>query len=238
MRTFDRVLRNGRVRRILCWLAAHYIRLAYASGRWTVLGAEIPKRLWDEGKPFILCFWHGRMLMMHYCWRPGTPVHMLISRHRDGRLIADTISHFGIRTVVGSTRHGGSGALRTMLRILKGGESIGITPDGPHGPRMRASNGITHLARLSDAPILPATFSIDRRRVLATWDRFVVPWPFGRGVLVWGDPIHVPRDADDHALEAARQRVEEALNDITAEADRLCGSVPVEPDTVAGNSGT
>ncbi len=123
-----------------------------------------------------------------------------------------------------------------MLRILKGGESVGLAPDGPHGPRMRASTGITHLARLSDATILPATFSIDRRRVLSTWDRFVVPWPFGRGVMVWGDPIHVPRDADDHALEAARQRVEDALNAITAEADRLCGTAPVEPDAVAGNS--
>ena len=238
MRTFDKVLRNGRVRRILCWLAAQYIRLAYVSGRWTVRGAGIPARLWDEGRPFILCFWHGRLSMMPCSWRSGIPIHMLISHHRDGQLIADTVSHFGIRTVAGSTRHGGSGALRAMLRTLKGGEAIGITPDGPHGPRMRASNGITTLARLSGVPIVPATFSIDKRRVLSTWDRFIVPWPFGRGVIVWGDPIDVPRDADDQALEAARQRVEDSLNAITAEADRLCGTVPVEPEAVAGSADT
>ena len=238
MRRVNRVLSNARVRRVLCWLAARYIRLAYASGRWSVVGSEIPKRLWDEGKPFILCFWHGRLLMMPYCWRPGVPIHVLISHHRDGRLVADTVGHFGIGTVAGSTRHGGSGALRALLRILKDGQSVGITPDGPQGPRMRASDGIAHLARLSEAPILPATFSIDRRRILATWDRFVVPWPLGRGVMVWGDPIYVPRDADDHALEAARLRVEDALNAITAEADRLCGSSPVEPDAVAGKAAT
>ena len=234
MRTFDRVLRNGRVRRILCRLAALYIRLAYVSGRWTVQGADIPRRLWDEGRPFILCFWHGRLSMMPYSWPLGVPIHMLISRHRDGQLIADTVSHFGIRTVVGSTRHGGSGALRAMLRILKEGQSVGITPDGPHGPRMRASNGIATLARMSGVPILPATFSIDKRRVLKSWDSFIVPWPFGCGVIVWGDPIDVPRDADDEAMEAARQQVEDALKAITAEADRLCGATPVEPDAVAG----
>ncbi len=119
------------MRRVLCWLAARYIRLAHASGRWSVVGADIPKRLWDEGKPFILCFWHGRLLMMPYCWRSGIPIHMLVSRHRDGRLIADTVGYFNVGTVAGSTRHGGSSALRTLLRILKEGQSVGITPDGP-----------------------------------------------------------------------------------------------------------
>lgn len=236
MRAFDKVLRNGRVRRILCWLAALYIRLAYASGSWTRIGADIPNRLWDEGRPFILCFWHGRMLMLARSWRRGAPVHMLISRHRDGQLIADTISRLGIQAVTGSTRHGGSDALRAMLRILKAGESIGITPDGPHGPRMRAGNGVTTLARLSGVPIVPATYSITRGRVMNTWDRFIVPWPFGRGVIIWGQPIDVPRDADDQAMEAARQRVEDALNALTAEADRQCGAIPVEPDAVTGSA--
>jgi lysophospholipid acyltransferase (LPLAT)-like uncharacterized protein len=238
MRTFDKVLRNGRVRRILCWLAALYIRFAYTSGRWTRIGADIPNRLWDEGRPFILCFWHGRMLMLARSWRRGAPVHMLISSHRDGQLIADTISRLGIQAVAGSTRHGGSDALRAMLRILKAGESIGITPDGPHGPRMRAGNGVTTLARLSGTAIVPATYSITRRHVMNSWDRFIVPWPFGRGVIIWGEPINVPRDADDQAMEAARQQVEDALNALTAEADRQCGRTPVEPDPVAGSTST
>ena len=94
---------------------------------------------------------------------------------------------------------------------------------------MRATDGAVALARLSGAPIIPATFGAKRGRVLQSWDRFLVAWPFGRGVIVWGDPIKVPRDAKADELEAARARVETALNDITAEADRLTGRIPIEP---------
>ena len=98
---------------------------------------------------------------------------------------------------------------------------------------MRASDGIVSLARLAGVPIIPATFGAARGRVLGSWDRFLVAWPFGRGVIVWGDPIEVPRDADATVLEAARQSVEDALNDISAEADRLTGREPVEPAEAA-----
>ena len=154
---------------------------------------------------------------------------MLISQHRDGLLIAHTVAHFGIRTAAGSTTRGGAGALRTMLKALKAGEWVGITPDGPRGPRMRASDGIVHVARMAGVPILPATFGISRGRVLGTWDRFLVAWPFARGVIVWGDPIEVARDANDADVEAARQAVEDGLNAITAEADRLSDRAPIPP---------
>jgi lysophospholipid acyltransferase (LPLAT)-like uncharacterized protein len=223
------VLRDERVRRLLCRLAARYLKLVHLSGRWSVVGGEAPARLWDEGRPFILCFWHGRLSMMPFCWRPGVPIRMLISRHRDGQLIADTVRHFGIDIIAGSTARGGTFALRQLIKALRSGECVGITPDGPRGPRMRASEGVVAVARLAGVPIVPASFGVDRRRVLATWDRFVVPWPFGRGVFVWGPPIRVPEDADAAALEAARREVEDALNRVTGEADRRSGHAPMEP---------
>ena len=79
-----RIGKSERIRGALCWLASQYIRLAWATGRWQVVGGDIPARYWDQGKPFILAFWHGRLLMMPKCWRQGTPIHMLISQHRDG----------------------------------------------------------------------------------------------------------------------------------------------------------
>ncbi|MEX2450013.1 MAG: hypothetical protein WD407_04080, partial [Rhodospirillales bacterium] len=106
------------------------------------------------------------------------------------------------------------------------------TPDGPRGPRMRASDGIVTIARLAGAPIVPVSFGAARRRVLNTWDRFVLALPFSRGVIVWGDPIVIERDADDAKLDEARRAVEDALNAITAEADALCGCAPVEPAAV------
>jgi lysophospholipid acyltransferase (LPLAT)-like uncharacterized protein len=234
---FKRLLKSDAVRRFACRLGALYIRLVHASGRWQVIGGDIPKRYWNQGTPFILAFWHGRILMMPYCWERRRPIHMLISQHRDGRLIADTVAHFGIDTVSGSSSKGGAGALRAMVRFLKAGKCVGVTPDGPRGPRMRASDGIVATARLSGAPIIPATYSSASGRNLGSWDRFLVAWPLSKGVIVWGEPIHVAPDADAAALDAARQAVEQGLNAITAEADRLCDRPAIEPAPPTAETG-
>lgn len=221
--------RSDAVRRPLCWVGAQYIRLVRVTGRWDSVGAELPAQFWDGGKPFILAFWHGRILMMPYSWRRSQPIRMLISGHRDGQIIARTVSHFGIDTVEGSSSKGGSAALRSMLKALKDGVCVGITPDGPRGPRMRASEGIVQVARLSGATVIPCTFSAARRKVLGSWDRFIVAWPFTRGVFVWGAPITVDRDADANTQEAARLAIEDALNAITRDADARMGHAPLQP---------
>lgn len=226
------ITQRAAVRALLCWGAAQYIRLVYRTSRWKVVGGDIPERFWDEGTPFILAFWHGRLLMMPYSWRRGRAMNMLISQHRDGELIAKTISHFRLGTVRGSSKRGGAGALRSLVKALAEGSYAGVTPDGPNGPRMRASDGIISVARLSGAPIIPVTFSASRRRLLRTWDRFFVPLPFSRGVFLWGEPIHVARDVDGAAQEAARKRVEDSLNALTREADRMFGGEAVPPDPV------
>ncbi|CAA7619881.1 lysophospholipid acyltransferase family protein [Magnetospirillum sp. SS-4] len=224
-----RIGKSERLRGLLCWLGSLYIRLVHATGWWRVVNGGHAERLWNEGKPFILAFWHGRILMMPHSWRRSVPIHMLISQHRDGQLIARTVAHFGIATVAGSTTRGGSAALRAMLKFLKSGECVGITPDGPKGPRMRASSGVVNVARLAGVPILPASFSARRRKLLGSWDRFAVALPFSAGIFVWGDPVEVPRDASDGDLERLRLEVEARLNAITTEADRLMGVETPEP---------
>ena len=221
---------SPRLRAALCWAGAQYIRFVRASGPWQTMGAETPERYWREGKGFILAFWHGRLLMMAHCWRRSVPMHMLISQHRDGEFIAETIRHFGLGTVRGSTKKGGGAALRTMVRALKAGECVGITPDGPRGPRMRAGIGAISLARLSGAPIIPAAYAASRRTLLSSWDRFVLALPFSRGVILWGEPITVPREADAAAEEAARAALEAQLNALTEKADRLVGQTPIAPE--------
>lgn len=226
------LFRSERLRRLICWLASGYIRLVHATGRFEVRGGAAPVRLWRDHRPFIVAFWHGRLLMLPCVWPRGTAMHLLISEHRDGGLIADTVGHFGLTAVRGSSSRGGTMALRTMLRLLAAGDCVGITPDGPRGPRMRASDGIVQLARLAGVPVLPLTVSAARRRLLRTWDRFLVPLPFSRGVFVWGEPITVPRDADPEILEACRQEIEDRLIALTADADRACGQPTVAPDPV------
>lgn len=214
------------VRWLLGHLIAGYVGLVWRTSRWTVVGGEATRALWAAERPFILCFWHGRLLMMPHAWRRDRPIRMLISAHRDGRIIAETMRHFAIGTLAGSTKRGGAEALRTMLRTLGEGYSVGITPDGPRGPRMRVSIGTVAIARLSGAPIVPLSFATTRRRILGSWDRFLLPFPFGRGVFVWGEPISVARDVD---VETARRRIEDAMIRNTTEADRLVGHPPTEP---------
>ncbi len=228
-------LRQDWVQGAIAWICVQFMRLAWATSRWEVVGGEPP--ILTSGHSFIGAFWHGRMLMMPSMWRGRMPISMLVSEHADGRLISQVIAHFGIATIAGSSSNGGAAAVRTMVKALKSGDRVVVTPDGPRGPRMRASAGLVVTARLAGAPIVPVTFSTTRGRVLDSWDRFLVALPFGRGVFIYGRPVEVPQDADGAALERARLEVEAQLNAITAEADRRCGRAPVEPAPMrAGDS--
>lgn len=236
-------MRNRSLRIIIGWIAAGFIHLVWISGWWRTVGAEIPAAYWDANRPFILAFWHGRLMMMPYCWRRGVPLSMLISQHRDGDFIARTVSHLGLGAVRGSSAKpgkkakGGAGAFRYLIKQLALGEYVGITPDGPSGPRMRADSGVISLARLSGAPIIAVSFAARWRTHTNSWDKFLIAWPFSRGVFVWGGPIHVPPDTDSLILEQARLELEQTLNRITAEADRLCGHHPVEPVPIGPQHG-
>lgn len=224
-----RILRSGPAQALAAALIAAYVRLVYRLTRWQEIGQERVQRHAATGRPFIACFWHGRMIQIPNLWRYAMPIHLLASAHRDGRLILQMVRHFGIQPIVGSSSRGGTQALRTMVQVMRDGGCIALAPDGPRGPRMRAAPGVIALAKLSGAPIFPLTFSTARGRLLRTWDRFLLPLPFGRGVIIYGEPLTVPAEADETALEAARLALEAQLNDITAEADRLCGRAPVAP---------
>ena len=229
MKFFSKLMRTDFVRASLCWTAAAMIRLVWVTGRWRIVGDATPSALWDDNRPFILAFWHGRLMMMPYCWRHGRKMNMLISQHRDGELIARTIAHFGLGSIRGSSARpgkqdkGGGGALRALVRQLSRGEYVGVTPDGPRGPRQKAGDGVLSIARLSGAPIIPVSFATTHRIHAASWDRFLIAFPFSRGVFVWGNTHYVPRDSDTDMLEQARRRLEQDMNRITAEADALCG---------------
>lgn len=223
------ILRSDRGRRFLCWLVACYIRLVWLTSRFETIGGDRPAPYWRDGQPFILAFWHGRLLMAPKAWPPGASMNMLISGHADGRIIADAIAHFGLGTITGSKSKGGLAALRAMVRALGEGQNIGVTPDGPRGPLMRTSPGIIAAAKLSGAAIIPLSFATTRRIILGSWDRFHLALPFSRGVFVWGEPLLVPKDADAATVEACRLALEAEMNRLTADADQRCGHEPVAP---------
>jgi len=229
MSLLKRIVRSDAGRNAFASIGAGYVRLVHATTRWTTVGRETPERLWTEGRPFIGCFWHNRLLLMRFIWPADRRIAMLISRHGDGRLISDIIGRLGIDTIVGSSSRGGADALRAMISTLNSGISVAITPDGPRGPRMHAAAGAVRAARLAGAPLVPVSLATARRKVLRSWDRFLLAWPFGAGVFVWGKAIEIARDAGDEEVEATRRTLEAELNRISAEADRLVGQTPIEP---------
>jgi hypothetical protein len=146
------------------------------------------------------------------------------------------MTYFDIETIAGSTSRGGSFALRTMVKRLKQGGCVGITPDGPRGPAMTASIGIVNIARLAGVPIFPVTYATSRRRMLATWDRFHLALPFGRGVYLWGEPIEIAADLDEAGLENVRRLFESRMVEMVREADRRVGHEGL-PCLIGGDAG-
>jgi len=237
-----KIAKSERTRRFVSFLASLYIRFVWLTSRFEIIGGEAARQYWAEGKPFIMSFWHGRLLMMPYSWDRSKKIGMLISNHRDGELIANTIGHFGLGTIRGSSAKegraakGGTEALRAMLKMLKENNYVGITPDGPRGPRMRASDGIVAVARMSGVPVISAAYATKARIKLGSWDRFLVPLPFTKGVIVWSEPLFISKDKGPKAAEAARLQIETMMNDLCDKADQMVGQDPVEPAAIPDNT--
>lgn len=229
MRLSKRLFKSSAVQAFIAALAAGYVGLVTRTVRWTLQEPEAAKNIRLGDTPFIACFWHGRMLHMRRAWNDKRPIHVLISAHSDGVLISRAIARLGVATVKGSSRRGGMSALRSMQRVLEQGQNVGITPDGPRGPRMRAKSGPIKVAQLTGVPILPITGNTSRRKLFRSWDRFCLPLPFSRGIIITGAPIFVPKESDDTELERLRMLLEERLNLMTAEADRHFDQTAVEP---------
>jgi lysophospholipid acyltransferase (LPLAT)-like uncharacterized protein len=227
-RTLKRLMGRPGFRSALGRIVAGYISFVKMTSRIEIHGQAHADQYWDKGQPFILSFWHGRLMMMPLVWRQGVAIDMLISNHRDGDLIARTISYFKLDTIRGSSAKtgredkGGMAALRAIVRALGAGRCVGITPDGPRP-------GVVAIARLAGVPILPAVSATSRRVKLRSWDHFLVALPFSRIVLMWGEPIIVTRDCD---LATKRLEVESAMNLLAEQADRAVGHMPVVPAPV------
>jgi lysophospholipid acyltransferase (LPLAT)-like uncharacterized protein len=218
------LLRTRRAQAMLAWLLGGYLNFALRTTRWTLDGQE-HFRPHGEGAPAVFAFWHEFLPLMPALsliaktlpFYRLTPIHTLVSQHRDGQFIGAVVRRFGIVPIFGSSTRGGAAGLRNLLAVLRQGDMIGITPDGPKGPRRQAALGVAQLAALSGVPVVPLAARTTRRIQLRTWDRMPVPLPFGRGVMVCGPAIPVPR----HDWKSAIPLIAEALNEVATRADQL-----------------
>lgn len=216
-----------------------YMLFVGVTTRWTRVNQAAVEPFWRaDGGKLIGCIWHGRFSLIHKMWAfgPGAAkAKMLISQSREGGIVAHTSRTVGAEVIRGSAakrgqQKGGVEAMRAMARHIDGGGVMAMTPDGPRGPRMRVKRGPIQLAKLAGAPLMGVTWSTSNRIVFDSWDRFILPLPFGRGALIWTDPIDPPApDASDAEFEAVRLKLEGEMNRIAAEADRIAGVDVIEP---------
>lgn len=153
----------GFVRAAIPYVANFLIRFVRHTMRIRHVGRETIEGLRRSKRPFILAFWHGRLFLMRYAY-PGRSITILISRHRDGEMIARTMELFGLHTTRGSTTEGGAAGLREVVRRVREGYDVGFTPDGPRGPRHVAQMGVIQAARLARIPIVPVAFGASKKK--------------------------------------------------------------------------
>ncbi|MFL5092514.1 MAG: lysophospholipid acyltransferase family protein [Xanthobacteraceae bacterium] len=203
--------------------AAEYLRLVWVTSRFVVEPADVYERLEPE-LPVIFAFWHGQHFMVPFAKPAHYRAKVLISRHRDGEVNAIAAERLGVEAIRGSgdrerrfDRKGGVTAFMNMLTALQDNWSMALTADIPKVSRV-AGGGIVKLAQISGRPIYPVAVATSGRITLNNWDRSVINLPFSRGAIVAGEPIRVPAEADEAALEQARVAVEQGVNAATERA--------------------
>lgn len=230
------LLRSGPVVALIGGLIWLWMALIRRSVRWTVEGEAEAKTAWAAAPGMIVAAWHSRILLLPSGWNmmirhwPGRtgPSSMLISLSRDGEAVARAIKHLGLEPIRGSAGNkkkkrkdkGGARAIAEAVRRLKRGGAVCITPDGPRGPREVAGLGPILLAQRAGVPILPYALASAPVRRLATWDRFIIPFPFTRGAIVFGPVLQTRREDDPETLRAELQR---RLNAATLRAEDIVG---------------
>jgi lysophospholipid acyltransferase (LPLAT)-like uncharacterized protein len=213
-----RAAREARRARKVAWavrVGLVVIRMLARTWRIQAYGAEAYQSLRREARPFVFAFWHGQMLPL--LWRHrGEGASVLVSLHKDGEIIARICDALGFRTIRGSTTRGGGRALLGLVRELEAGYEVAVTPDGPKGPRHHFAPGALMAAQRAHAPVVPIGVHCTSAWHLKSWDRFAIPKPFARVVVVYGDPAFVagstPREASEEGtrFESLMAQVAEA----------------------------
>ncbi|MDY6850857.1 MAG: lysophospholipid acyltransferase family protein [Thermodesulfobacteriota bacterium] len=196
--------------RLLAWL--------HASCRWTFVGREPVDDLLRTGRPFVCATWHFDLISVLYHFRHGRGV-VMVSRSRDGEPIARMVRRWGYEAVRGSKFKGGLDAARDLVKLVKQGRPAGLVADGSQGPARRAQTGAVFIARAARAQLIPAIVVAKRKINLKNWDQSQFPLPFTPIVMFFGTPITIPPKSESEPLEKYRRQLEQALNDLCAQAE-------------------
>lgn len=186
------------------------LRLLGSSWRATEIHFERAERVHESGRPVVFAFWHGVLLPLEYICR-GRSIQVLSSLHRDGEISARLMTALGYGVVRGSSTRGSARGLLRMLARAVEGLDLAVTPDGPRGPAKRVKRGVFYLAEKSGGTLIPVGVGAARAKRMSSWDSFMVPLPFSRVAVVYGEALEwdesTPFEEKAALLEAALGRV-------------------------------
>ena len=204
--------------RVLSFIGSIVLSVWSRTVRIQFVNKAVPDRLASEGKNIIYAFWHGRQFLLFHNHR-NTGIVIPASESRDGEIQAGILKWFGFDVVRGSSKRKGDRALLGLVDALRKGKSLALAVDGPRGPIYEAKQGVTYMAGKLDKPIVPVITSAKRFCILEKiWDKYLLPKPFTRGVIVYGEAIIV-NGISAEELEIKRKELEAALNGLMAQAD-------------------
>ncbi len=185
-----------------------------------IIGANIARRIQYSETPYAPCLWHQHLIlgaMLIYRWNreSGYKPCFVISASVDGDVPSKLAEDLGGRVIRGSSNHGGAKVLRDMKRMFRDGYSIFTTADGPSGPNRIFKEGVPLMSRVTNVPMVPIAFAVDRAWYLNRWDSFMIPKPFARVVMAFGEPVSIPKGTPVRELEPWRIKMENAINELS-----------------------
>lgn len=197
------------------------INVLLKSVRIKVHNGEHIKRLISEKKNFIVAFWHGSMMIGWFLHRDANCA-ALVSKSKDGDVLAHLLTKWNFNVVRGSSHIGGKEAMDILLNLTKQNYSITITPDGPTGPIYKMKAGAVVTAKKSNIPLFLVGMGIKNKIVLKSWDKFEIPKPFTGINVVYSDPVIVDSNLSYDETSHVISNCEASLNNLQKEAIELC----------------
>ncbi len=227
-----KLLKSEIATNIISNIISAYLKFVGHTTRWQINGLDRMNEIWDKEKSIIILTWHGRAALAPFFWNKKHPLFALVSEHKDGRLMAKIIRHYGLKLVDGSTTsHSGRAAVK-LMKTLQEGNSICLTPDGPVGPSMHMNLSPLVFAQKSGKAIFCITYSIKNAFTLKkSWDEMMFPFPFSKGTVNIVGPFYVPETAASEELENIRKKIESEFVASGINADVSLGRTPVRPGT-------
>ena len=209
---------------LLSLLGRWIFQLLFFLNKVSVTGEENLLKLIKSGKPIMLCVWHGRLLFPSWYIRYHTPLHIISSRHEDSEILAHILRKWGYGLIRGSTNKGGMNVIKEMTKIFSKGGMIAVTNDGPKGPARIAKSGSIGLAIKNNVKIITITGSATKYWQVKSWDRFMLPRPFGKIQIVVSAPMDIAEQLSTSEEEV--RFLSEFINYYQDKADRLTGKIP------------